>query len=304
MSRMLDARTSQTIESSLGGGKPLSEAASTQRSPDTVDADGAPVNDVRLHEDATAAALSKQMGAVAFTFGKDIFLAGDAPALDSPEGQRVLRHELTHVRQQQASGVTRPRRVSSPNSPAEHEATRIGDGAGPSSSTAAPGAVHRQEEEEEMQMMPAETVHRQEEEEEMLQPMPAETVHRQEEEEGAADQGAPAAANPALAALFDATVLAKHRAAIAALEGDPPDTATALAKVIDTWEGVGILSATYENHDPLLFAQLRRYQNAVNVAMQQLRAIEEGPRGPDAPHHVLSHPQVLGLGEQLRDQLH
>ena len=46
--------------------------------------------------------------------------------------------------------------------------------------------VHRQEvEEEALQMMRADTVHRQEEEEEALQMMPADTVHRQEEEEEA-----------------------------------------------------------------------------------------------------------------------
>ncbi len=180
MGQLLDPRTSDTIENELGSGKPLAEAAGTARSTSA----GA---DVRIHDDGTAAQLSRELGAVAFTYGRDIFLAGNAPHLGSAEGQAMLRHELTHVRQHAESGTTRPTRVSSPNSPAEQQAAQAAHSAshaGAAGSGLGTSAVHRQEEEEEAQPMRADTVHRQEEEEE-AQPMRADTVHRQEEEEEA-----------------------------------------------------------------------------------------------------------------------
>ena len=82
-------------------------------------------SEVRIHDDTSAADLSKRLGAVAFTFGRDIFLSADAPDLRSAAGERMLGHELTHVQQQRASGTTRPRRVSAPGSPAEREAARL-----------------------------------------------------------------------------------------------------------------------------------------------------------------------------------
>jgi hypothetical protein len=137
MSRMLDRRTGDAIEAASGGGEPLSGTHG----------DG---DQVRLHDDARSADLARGLGAVAFTFGRDIFLAADAPDLDSPAGSRLLSHELTHVRQQQASGTTRPRRVSAPGSPAERQAAGSGDSMG----AAAPGmpqTVHRELTEEELE---------------------------------------------------------------------------------------------------------------------------------------------------------
>ena len=179
MGQLLDPRTSDTIENELGSGKPLAEAAGTARSTSA----GA---DVRIHDDGTAAQLSRELGAVAFTYGRDIFLAGNAPDLKSNEGQAMLRHELTHVRQHAESGTTRPTRVSSPNSPAEQQAAQAAHSARHARAPAPglrPRAVHRPAEEEEAQPLRAETAHRQEEEETEVQPLRAEAVHRQEEEE-------------------------------------------------------------------------------------------------------------------------
>jgi hypothetical protein len=184
MSRLLDSRTSDAIEARLGGGRPLSTegpAAPSAAHVEVTTTEG----DVRIHDDATAAELSKRLGAVAFTFGRDIFLAADAPDLDSPAGSRMLGHELTHVRQQQTTGTTRPRRVSSPASPAEREAARSGDHAVPTGGPAMARTVHRQEspEEDELMTMTSETVHREVPEEEEVMTMTAETVHRQESPE-------------------------------------------------------------------------------------------------------------------------
>jgi hypothetical protein len=167
MASMIDRSTTDAIESALGGGRPLSEVApASDVAQDDAVGGGA---DVRLHDDATAAGLSRNLGAVAFTFGRDIFLAGDAPELDTPPGKEMLQHELTHVRQQQGSATGSPKRVSSPDSPAEQEAHAAAT-AGPSSdANAAPASsVHRQdvEEEEELQMLPADTEKREGTEEE------------------------------------------------------------------------------------------------------------------------------------------
>jgi len=61
---------------------------------------GADFSGVRVHTDARADRLNRQLGARAFTSGPDVFLERGTPALDSGAGRRVLAHELTHVLQQ------------------------------------------------------------------------------------------------------------------------------------------------------------------------------------------------------------
>ncbi|NJC24660.1 eCIS core domain-containing protein [Neolewinella antarctica] len=57
---------------------------------------------VRVHASPQADALTKRLGANAFTYGKDIFFKGGKyqPATDA--GKALLHHELVHVRQQSA----------------------------------------------------------------------------------------------------------------------------------------------------------------------------------------------------------
>jgi hypothetical protein len=81
---------------------------------------------VRVRHDAAAAA---SHGAQAFTSGDDVVLGGSAPALDGPEGMRLLAHELVHVAQfhearrqgQVPSGRSRA------TDPAERQAVRMAD---------------------------------------------------------------------------------------------------------------------------------------------------------------------------------
>ncbi|WP_263352938.1 eCIS core domain-containing protein [Acidicapsa acidisoli] len=56
---------------------------------------------VRVHTDTQASSLSDDLGAHAFTYGRDIFFATGQFQPSSPFGQRLLAHELTHVMQQQ-----------------------------------------------------------------------------------------------------------------------------------------------------------------------------------------------------------
>jgi hypothetical protein len=63
---------------------------------------------VRVHTDAEAARKARRIGAGAFTVGRDIWSAPGAHAPATPEGHRLLAHELTHVVQQGAVASGRP----------------------------------------------------------------------------------------------------------------------------------------------------------------------------------------------------
>jgi outer membrane protein OmpA-like peptidoglycan-associated protein len=60
--------------------------------------------DVRVHNDARAAASARSIDAHAFTAGPDIVFAEGRYAPGSDQGLRLLAHELTHVVQQGAAG--------------------------------------------------------------------------------------------------------------------------------------------------------------------------------------------------------
>jgi hypothetical protein len=55
---------------------------------------------VRIHKDGHAAALGGQLGAQAFTVGRDIYFGKDQFQPDSPAGRELIAHELTHTIQQ------------------------------------------------------------------------------------------------------------------------------------------------------------------------------------------------------------
>ncbi len=65
---------------------------------------GSPFSNVRLHRDAAAGRLAASIGADAFTSGSHVHLGSRAPDPSSPAGLRLLAHEMSHVRQQAASG--------------------------------------------------------------------------------------------------------------------------------------------------------------------------------------------------------
>ena len=81
---------------------------------------------VRIHTDREAAAAAVALGADAFTLGPDIFFAAGRYAPETPRGQRLLAHELTHVLQQVAE---RPRegiyRVGAPGDAEERLARQV-----------------------------------------------------------------------------------------------------------------------------------------------------------------------------------
>ncbi|UCH43369.1 MAG: DUF4157 domain-containing protein, partial [Dehalococcoidales bacterium] len=88
----------QRIEAARGSGQPLQE--STRGSLESQL--GHDFNNVRIHNDAEADKLSRQLGAEAFTTGRDVFFKEGTYNPDSDHGQGLIAHELTHVVQQSA----------------------------------------------------------------------------------------------------------------------------------------------------------------------------------------------------------
>lgn len=61
---------------------------------------GSDFNGVNIHTDAQAVQMSKELGAQAFTHGKDIYFNEGKYNTQSKEGKHLLAHELTHTIQQ------------------------------------------------------------------------------------------------------------------------------------------------------------------------------------------------------------
>lgn len=83
-----------------GGGQSLD--ADVQRSMDA--GFGADFSGVRVHDDAAADAVNRELNSRAFTAGNDIFFRSGEYQPASTGGQELLAHELTHVVQQGAAG--------------------------------------------------------------------------------------------------------------------------------------------------------------------------------------------------------
>lgn len=86
-------------------------------------------SDVRVHEDARAAASAEAVSAFAYTVGRDVVFGSGQYSPDTPAGQRLLAHELAHVIQQGGGAVsgTAPLRLSPPGDSFEQEADRAAD---------------------------------------------------------------------------------------------------------------------------------------------------------------------------------
>ena len=77
-------------------GQPLGETTRAQME----DRLGFDFSGVRVHADAQAANSARAVGARAYTIGSDVVFGAGEYAPRSREGQRLIAHELTHVRQQ------------------------------------------------------------------------------------------------------------------------------------------------------------------------------------------------------------
>lgn len=70
---------------------------------------GADFSDVEVHAGPEASEAARTLGARAFTLGRDIVLGEGESNLESPAGQHLLAHELTHVIQQ--TGADAPKEI-------------------------------------------------------------------------------------------------------------------------------------------------------------------------------------------------
>jgi hypothetical protein len=104
ISRMADNASGNevppTIESAIdqarGGGRPLDSGTQLQLE----SAFGADFSRVRVHTGSEAHTMNREVQAVAFTTGRDIFFSNGAYNPGTSAGRELLAHELTHVVQQ------------------------------------------------------------------------------------------------------------------------------------------------------------------------------------------------------------
>jgi hypothetical protein len=191
----LDGETVERINQERSGGQPLDAVMERQAS----EAIGQDFSDVRVHDSPEANELNQQIGAKAFTTGRDIFFGEGSYQPHTNEGQELIAHELTHVVQQGSGKVSSAggegMAVNPPGDAFEQEADDV------AKTVTAPGGepmVQRQEElpEEELQAQSlqrhaleeeeVQTQLEEEEEEELVQPQELEedeAVQAQEEEE-------------------------------------------------------------------------------------------------------------------------
>ncbi len=89
------------IQAKRGGGQPLE--ATVRRGMEGVF--GVDFSPMRIHADPEADALNQGVAAIAFTMGSDIFFRAGFYQPQTPAGQHLLAHELTHVVQQRTGSL-------------------------------------------------------------------------------------------------------------------------------------------------------------------------------------------------------
>lgn len=113
------------IEAQKGSGERL--APETRSDMDSVF--GQDLSDVQIHTNPTAGRLTEQLGASAFTTGKDIFFREGAYRPNSRNGRKLLGHELAHVVQQDSGTVNARHVMDDLGSSRESEANTAGEAA-------------------------------------------------------------------------------------------------------------------------------------------------------------------------------
>ena len=172
----LDDATATRINRQRGGGQPLDSALQAQIGA----AMGHDFGGVRVHTSPEADSLARQIGATAFTTGRDVFFRQGAYEPHSSGGQELIAHELTHVVQQGSSAASGGGRmaVNPPGDVYEQEADAVAKSLMASATTP---QVQRQGSPEEEEEEPIQMQTEEEEEEEPIQ-MQAEEEEEEEEE--------------------------------------------------------------------------------------------------------------------------
>lgn len=104
-------RVTPAVRSGIGGaagsGRPLEPAAQSRFERGL----GHDLSSVRVHDDAPAARAASDLQAQAFTYGQDVFFGADRYQPDTPEGSKLLAHELTHTVQQRPGSLLHRRAI-------------------------------------------------------------------------------------------------------------------------------------------------------------------------------------------------
>jgi hypothetical protein len=183
VSRMLDDEPASPVLDVVGrgGGRPLEPQTRTFMESRL----GQDFGDVRVHTDGAAGASAKAISAHAYTVGSDIVFQSGHYEPDTPAGQRVLAHELTHVVQQRSGPVDGTPadggiRISDPSDRFEQAAEQSADmvmsggpAAAETTAASAPAPLSAQREEDDSEPS-AQTfaVQREQEEEETEEKLP------------------------------------------------------------------------------------------------------------------------------------
>ena len=68
---------------------------------------GVDFNGVNIHTDSEAIQMNRELGAQAFTHGRDVYFNSGKFSPEQSEGKHLLAHELTHVVQQRGQHIRR-----------------------------------------------------------------------------------------------------------------------------------------------------------------------------------------------------
>lgn len=120
------------VDAMRGGGQPLSKDVRSHFEAHL----GADFGAVRVHTDDRAARAAGSLNARAFTTGADVAFAPGMFLPSTPEGRRLIAHELTHVVQQGAAGQARGFSPAPPSIQRSCGSAAIGTPAGCTSSAA------------------------------------------------------------------------------------------------------------------------------------------------------------------------
>jgi Domain of unknown function (DUF4157) len=113
-----------TIAAQRGRGSALPQALASRLASGL----GGPLDDVRVHTDATADALARSVSARAFATGTDIFFAHGEYRPGTSAGDELIAHEVAHTEQQRGAPSVGPLTVSNPGDVLEREADSVARG--------------------------------------------------------------------------------------------------------------------------------------------------------------------------------
>ena len=99
--RQLAASVESRLSSSKGGGEALPESVRTHME----SAIGADFSGVKVHTDQSAVQMNQDLGAKAFTHGRNIYFNRNVYSPNTSSGKQLLAHELTHVVQQSGGAL-------------------------------------------------------------------------------------------------------------------------------------------------------------------------------------------------------